>query len=709
MSSTPLVTNPVPIFFIVLVIILLAPLLLNKLKIPHIIGMIVAGVVIGPYGLNVLARDSSFEIFGQVGILYLMFLAGLEIDMYHLKLNLRRGTVFGILTLLIPLLMGVFTSVYILHVDWLTAMLLGAMYASHTLISYPVVTRYGITKTPPVLIAIVGTLIAVIGALLVLAVTTNIKREGAFNAIELLRFIASVAVYVLVVLYSFPRITRRFFKRYSDKVTQYVFVLAMVFLSAWAAQLINLEPVLGAFFAGIVLNRFIPSASPLMYSIEFVGNALFIPYFLIGVGMMINMRVLTNPDTLIMACVMLAIAIASKWLPALLTQKLYHFDAPGRNILFGLTAAHTAVALAVVALGYNMAMFDEKILNGTVLVILISCAIAPIITARAAAREKIKMVAEEQADHSDDDSSSAMSRFDRPATRTAVAVSNPLTIQSLVELAVLMTDASSAGAVPTAVHVRNDNSPKDKALSRNALQQAREAASAANVMIDTIERYDLNTVTGLANIIAERDINQIIIGQHRRATVIDSALGVKTEQLLNATNRMVVIARSYIPAGTVTRIVVTVPAKAQYETGFTRWVCAVANLTAQIGCRVIFCCSMATRMAIEAVLNHNGYGIRSEFRPMESSDDFLLLSRRVLPDDLFVFVGARVNSLSYTADIADMPEFIDKHFTSNNLLLIYPEQFGTEAVPISFTDPRAADITATPATLLRRIKRFLGK
>ena len=159
-----LVTEPVQIFFIVLAIILFAPLLLNKLKIPHIIGMIVAGVVIGPYGFDVLDRDTSFNIFGQVGLLYLMFLAGLEIDMYHLRLNLRRGMLFGALTLLIPLVMGVLTSVYLLGVDWDTACLLGAMYASHTLLAYPVAARFGLTKAAPVLIAIVGTIIAVVGA-----------------------------------------------------------------------------------------------------------------------------------------------------------------------------------------------------------------------------------------------------------------------------------------------------------------------------------------------------------------------------------------------------------------------------------------------------------------------------------------------------------------------------------------------------------------
>lgn len=701
-APMPLVTNPVPIFFIVLSIILFAPLLLNRLKIPHIIGMIVAGVVIGPYGLNVLARDSSFEIFGQVGILYLMFLAGLEIDMYHLKLNLRRGTAFGLLTLLIPLGLGVFTSVYILHVDWLTAMLLGAMYASHTLISYPVITRYGISKSPPVLIAIVGTLIAVIGALLVLAVTTNIKREGAFDASEIIQLLVLVGIYVAAVLYTFPRVTRWFFKRYSDKVTQYVYVLAMVFLSAWAAQLIHLEPVLGAFFAGIVLNRFIPSASPLMYSIEFVGNALFIPYFLIGVGMMINMRVLANSGTLAMASVMLAVALVSKWLPALITQKIYGMDSPSRNIIFGLTAAHTAVALAVVSLGYSMEMFDEQVLNGTVLVILVTCALAPIITSRAAAKEKIRLMGEEQSGSGQSGSQAQRS------VRTAVAVSNPLTIQGLVELAVLMNDPDSRSDV-TAVHVRNDNTAKAKTLSRNALEEARKAAAAANESITGVERFDLNTVTGLANIVAERDIDRIIVGLHRRSTVIDSFLGVKIDQLLNSTNRMLVVARCYIPAGAVTRIVVSVPDQAQYETGFTGWVTAVANLTSQIGCRVIFCCSDDVRVAITSVLRAKGYGIRFEFRTVNDRDDFVILSRRILSDDLFIFVGARANSLSYNAHISEMPDFIDRHFSANNLLVIYPEQFGAEAVPISFTDPRSADIATAPSPVLNRLRRLLRR
>lgn len=326
-------SNPVAIFLVVLVIILLAPVLLNRLKIPHIVGMIVAGVAVGPYGLHILDRDSSFEIFGQVGLLYLMFLAGLEIDMYHLKLNLRKGMSFGLLTFFIPMIMGVAASVWILHTGWITAFLLASMYASHTLIAYPVAARFGITKSPAVLISVVGTIIAVIGALLVLAACVNIHETGAFQPAAMLWLVMKLAIYGGVVLYAYPRLTRWFFKSYGEKVTQYVFILAMVFLSAWASGLIGLEPVLGAFYAGLVINRYVPANSPLMNSIEFVGNALFIPYFLIGVGMMINLSVILSGNTLLVALIMLAVALASKWIAAWAGQRINRMEGCDRRMM----------------------------------------------------------------------------------------------------------------------------------------------------------------------------------------------------------------------------------------------------------------------------------------------------------------------------------------------------------------------------------------
>lgn len=710
-------TNPVTIFLIVLVIILLAPVALNRLKIPHIIGMIAAGVAVGPFGLNILDRDSSFNIFGQVGLLYLMFLAGLEIDMFHLRLNLRRGAVFGSLTFLIPMAMGVAASVYILHTPWLTAFLLASMYASHTLIAYPIAARFGITKSPAVLISVVATIACVIGALLVLAAAVNIEQTGKFSIRELLWLVVKSGIYCGAVVYAYPRLTRRFFKSYSEKVTQYVFILVMVFLSAWLSEVVGLEPVLGAFFAGLVLNRYVPANSPLMNSIEFVGNALFIPYFLIGVGMMINVGVIANGNTLWVASVMLAVALASKWLAAYIAQKAYRMDSADRGVMFGLTTAHTAVALAVVTIGYNMVspdgtrMMDETILNGTVLVILVTCAIAPIVTSRAASKIKLRMLGTP-----DTAAEPAVS----VVRRILVPVANPITAASLAELALLMRRRKEGLRADRffALHVRNDNSRASKEMGANSLSLAKGAASGVDVAMETIERYDLNTVAGILNTIQERDITAVVMGMHRKANVIDTFLGAKVEQLIKGTNQMIVLSRCYIPVNTVTRIITFVPAKAEYETGFRQWVEALSSLAHEVGCRLIFCANAQGRSLIASVIRETGLGIRHEYRPAEGIDDFMLLANRVIDDDLLVVIGARRDSVSYTPEMTDIALFLQRYFDRNNLLLIYPSQLGeTRLNPdnslttfddtlATFADPLRTGPTPTP-TILRRLRARL--
>ena len=694
MIAAALVTQPVPIFFIVLVIILLAPLLLNRLKIPHIIGMIVAGVAVGPYGFDILSNDSSFAIFGQVGLLYLMFLAGLEIDMFHLRLNLRRGLLFGLLTLLVPLGLGVAFSMLVMRLGLVTSLMLGAMYAAHTLISYPVAARFGITKAPAVLIAIVGTIMAVAGSLLVIATAVSIHTEGCFNAMAIVWLIIRLGLWTAAVVFLYPRVTRMFFKTYSDRVTQYVFVLAMVFLAAWTAQLIGVEAVLGAFLAGLVLNRYVPHGSPLMTSIEFVGNALFIPYFLIGGGMMINLRVVLDPDTLAAAGMMLAVALASKWIPAFVVQKANGLGSCSRNVMFGLTAAHTAVALAVVSLGYRMGILSEVMLNATIVVILVTCAAAPIITAAGAARLKISMLDKDD-----------MIRHTR-TNNSLIAVDNPLTAASLVDLGLLMRNDRGRHSF-YAIHVRNENSTRAKAVSAAALDAALTTAAAANVSMEQVERYDLNTVTGILNAISERDITEVILGMHRRTTVIDTFFGSKVEQLLRSTNRMLIISRCYIPLNTVTRIIVAVPRDAQYETGFSRWVRAVARLTRQIGCRVIFCCHSDVQPLIQGVLYQENYGIRCEFRTIDSLDSMILLAGRILDDDLFVVISARPHSVSHTDEVTEMPSLLQRNFSRNNILVIFPEQFGEEQPLTSFSDPMASDLSTSPSPLPKHARAFM--
>ncbi len=693
-AITPILTAPVPIFLAVLLIILVTPVLLNKLKIPHVIGLIIAGVIVGPYGINLLARDMSFEVFGQVGILYLMFLAGIEIDMYHLKRNLGRGAVFGSFPFGVSMVVGTGASHLLLHLDLLTSVLMASMFAAHTLIAYPIVSRFGLTRTSPVVIAITGTIFTVLGSLIVLAAVVGVFRQGEFQLWGTVRLLLSLLLYCAGVTYVFPRVTRRLFRRWNDNILQFIYVLAMMFLAAQLASIAGIEAVFGAFFAGLVLNRYIPAKSPLMGRIEFVGNAIFIPYFLIGVGMMINIGVITRGwGTIYVAGVMSAIAMASKWLAAWFTQLTYKMRSLDRSILYQLSNAHTAVALAVVTIGYGMGLFDEVILNGTVVMILVTCTVSSLGTSHAAQRLKVEMLSDE----AENDTT-----LRRNGGNVLIPIANPLTAEELVDLALMM-KGRREGTV-YALHVRNDNSASSRAIGRNSLDVAEQAAASVDVRITPLERYDLNFVTGVMNTIEERDIDRVIIGLHRRTNVIDSFFGDKLMQLLRSTNKMVVISRCFIPVNTVARIVVAVPDKAQFETGFSAWVASVCNLAAQVGCRLIFCCSADTRRALGGVIAKRRYGVRSEYRQMDEWDDFLLLSSRIKDDDLFIVVNARRASLSHTSDLDALPDFLQKYFSRNNLIVIYPEQFGEQPEILTMADVLSTDIVAAPSTLWLRMR-----
>lgn len=706
-ATAPLITAPVPIFLTVMAIILLTPLVLSRLKIPHVIGLIVAGVVVGPHGFNLLARDMSFEVFGQVGILYLMFLAGIEIDMYHLRKNLRKGMTFGLFTFIIPLILGALVAMAALRMHFLEATLLASMFAAHTLIAYPIVTRFGVTKSPAVVIAIAGTIVTVLGSLIVLAGVLGVYRDG--SVASLIPVLCYLALYCVGLIYIYPRVTRYFFKHYSDGIAQFIYVMVMVFGAAALASFIGLEGVFGAFFAGLVLNRFIPARSPLMGRLEFVGNAIFIPYFLIGVGMLIDLHVVMDGwTTLYTAAVMSAVAMLSKWIAAWVTQKVYRLTPVDRSIMYQLSNAHTAVALAVVMIGYEMHLFDVTVLNGTVVMILVTCTVSSFGTERAASRLKVQLLEQADEDSVKDDATTH--------PRTLVAISNPLTAPSIVDLALSMRfpDTSVAGDL-YALHVRNDNSASSKAIGRNSLDVAERAASAVETNLTAIERFDLNFITGVLNTMEERDITELVLGIHRRTSIIDSFLGEKIEQLLRSTNRMVVMSRCFIPLATVTRILVAVPKKAQFETGFRRWVQAVGNLGRQVGCRVEFWCEDSTAPLIRTVITQSKLGIRMSFSTVESYDDFVIKSSEINDDDLLIVVSARRSSVSFDSDMDAVPEYLQKYLAGNNLIVIYPGQFGTEP-PMTMAETMATDIVSPPNPVflfamnqLRRLRKMLRK
>ncbi len=686
------IENPVLIFFIVLAIILMAPILLNRFRIPHIIGLIIAGIIIGPHGLNLLARDSSFEIFGQVGILYLMFLAGIEMDIFSLLRNRKPGTIFGLLTFGIPMLLGTIASHYLLHLDWHVAALLSSMFASHTLISYPIVSRYGLNRYAPVTVAVAGTIFAILGSLVVFAIITG-TLSGDTGIGYWIRFVLLVAIYALFIVYAYPRLVRWFFKTYSDNVIQFIFVLSLVFLSSFIAEAIGLLSIIGAFFAGVILNRYIPSVSPLMNRLEFVGNALFIPYFLIGVGMMIDLSIfIDHPEMILVAVIMCIIAVSTKWIAAWMIQRIFHYSACDRRLIFGITTAKAAVSLAAVIVGREYGVFDDAILNGTIIMILVTCTVSSIITEQAAGNTVIKLQDEEK---NNDSGETTIAE-----ERILIPVANPVTVEGLVNMALLMKNPQKRTPL-YALYVNDDSKQGNQYNSQRILEQAAKVASAADTPLERISRYDLNIASGILHTVKEKNISEVVLGLHHKANIVDSFFGAKIENLLRSTHKMIWITKCVTPPAATTRIIVSVPPNAEYETGFATWIDRLANISQQIGCRIIFYAYHTTIPHIKSVITHRRYKIRHEYNLVESWDDMLLITNTVNDDDLFVVVAARRASVSFSTDYEKLPTFLSQYFADNNLIVLYPEQFG-KAHPdtLTFHDPLAQSAESSSHGLL---------
>ena len=659
--------QPVAIFLLVLLIILICPIVFRRLKIPHLVGLILSGVAVGPYGFNILARDASFEIFGQVGILYLMFLAAVEIDMFHLRKNLNKGVIFGLLTFAIPTVLGIVGSRLAFGASWTTCVLMASIYASHTLISYPIVSRFGLQNAKAVVVAVCATIVAVMLALLTLAGVVD-AAEGGFHITRVWRLIILMAAYAIFVGVTFRISTKWFFRTFNDQISQFIYVLAMVFVASLLAQVIGLEAILGAFYSGLVLNRFIPIRSGLMGRIQFVGNALFIPYFLIGVGMLINVHVIFQGWGVgWVALNMVAVAMLSKWLAAWAGAKLFGMNGTDRRIMFGLSSGKAAATIAATMIGFQHGLMSEDMMNGAVLMILVCCLVSTVVTQQATKQLRIERTEAEL--------NAETETTPGEYARQLVAVANPVTAEGLMRMALLMRNRRNQNPV-TALFVRNSDDTRRLEMGRNALRSAVAAAQAVDIEVTDVERYDVNVVAGVTNEAKQVRATDIMIGLHRKSNIVDSFYGTMVEQLLQATNKMIFMSRCFIPVDTVNRIMVVAPDKAEYETGFQTWVERIGNLTSQLACRVIFMTSPTTCEFIKHVLDDEHFAIRHSYRPIQSWDDFIVQSADIQEDDLFTVIGARKDSISHTAEFENMPNYLSRNFERHNLMMLYPEQFG---------------------------------
>ena len=697
------ITNPTWIFFLVLVIILFAPLLLRRLRIPHIIGLILAGLLVGEHGFNLLERDSSFELFGKVGIYYIMFLAGLEMDMGNFERHGKRGLFFGLLTFAIPFGIGLLVSLYILNLSVMTSLLLACIFSSHTLVAYPVVGRFGVEKHVSVVLSIVATAIASFLALLLLAGIVGAHEEGT-DVTFWIGFVLKFVIYGAFVIYAFPRMGRLFFRRYDDSVMQYIFVLALVFLSAALAELAGLEGLLGAFLTGLVINSQIPKVSPLMNRIEFVGNALFIPYFLIGVGMIINIRVLfSDTASLWILLVMVLTATATKWLSAFLMQKLFGMSSDSRWMMFGLTNAHAAGALAMVMIGTKIEiapgeyLMNDAVLNGTVIVILVSCIISSLATEKAARGIALTDAALEENRGSSHG-------------KCLITYSNPQTVDMLTQLAMMIRNPRIPDSLlGLSVAYDDERGEQRLAQSKMNLEKAEKIAAAADVRMATVSRVSNNIVSGILHTMKEYSVGEVVIGLHHKASIADSFFGVIAENILKGTHSEVMIVRSIIPPNTWRKVVVAIPPKAEYEVGFFKWLEHLCRMGEQLGCRMHFFAHPATIPYVAEHIRDNHSRVRAEYSELESWEDLLLLTGHVNDDHLLVVVSARRGFFSYDPSFEKLPTQISKYFSNNSLLLLYPDQYGDPQENVSLVNQNNHAAASRYEAVSGWLNRWFGK
>ena len=652
--------DPVLKFLLILLIILAAPLLLNKLRIPHLLGLIIAGAIIGPHGFNLVLRDSSIILSGTAGLLYIMFLAGLEIDMADFKRNSTKSLAFGMYTFLIPMILGTVVGIWVLRFNILTSVLLASMFASHTLIAYPIIT-------------VGGTMITDTLALLVLTIIVGMAT-GQVNDMFWIRLGVSILIFALIVLFGFPFIGRWFFKHVHDNISQYIFVLVMVFLGSFLAQVAGMEAIIGAFLSGLALNRLIPQSSPLMNRVEFVGNAIFIPFFLLGVGMLIDYRTFfTSFETIKVGLIMIIVATAAKYIAAWMTQKTFHLSTDQRSVIFGLSNAQAAATLAAVMVGYNVItgtdangepirLLNESVLNGTILMILVTCTIASF----AAQKGAHNIAAQDISDKEENK---------KESEHILIPVSNEETVEELVNLSLAIKSPQNKNGL-FALKVIDNHHSDEKALkqSRRVLQTAVNTAAATDTRMKDLLRYDLSVSNAIASVVKEREITDLVVGLHKEKDIPAAFLGHIVESVLAESSVSTFIYKPVQPISTVRRHLIIIPELAEKEIGFNQIIFRLRNVTQNTGAATVFYGSEATLNALKKLLaKKSGEASYIEFNDW---DDFLIVFRDIKPDDTMWIILSRKEGLSYAPAMARIPKYLNKYFQANSFVLAYPVQAG---------------------------------
>ncbi len=549
-------SDPVAIFLVMVTLLLVTPLVFERLRLPGIVGLILAGVMVGPHGLGILERDKTIVLLGTVGLLFLMFMAGLETSLDDLKHNARKALVFGWATFAIPMALGTI-AMLALGYGWLAAILVASCFASHTLLALPIVSKQGIMRTPTVTITLGGTLITNILALLVLAVVVK-AHQGNLTLGFWLFLIPSLSAYTFITLWGVPKIGRWFFQRFGhDEAAEFTFVLATLFIVSYTAKRIDIEPIIGAFLAGISITPLIPQLSPLMNRIQFIGNTLFVPFFLLSVGMLVNPVILIqDPRSLLVSVVMVTAAIVAKFLPAWGVGKWLHLRSPSIMVMFGLSVAQAASTLAAITVAYNIKLVDQLTVNGTIAMILVTCLVSPWVTDYWGTR----VIPTNGRETTGKLALGTVEQAAAKPQRILVPVANPSTEDYLLNLALILAKTTNGTLLPLHILLDHGQPIREEAATqqRQLLSTAETIAHAAVTTVETIRRVDDTVDKGILRVAYEQDATLIICGWKGYSTYRENFLGSVLDSVLRRTTVPVLVTRFTRPIQTTDRVVLAI-------------------------------------------------------------------------------------------------------------------------------------------------------
>ncbi len=655
-------TNPVLILSLVLLIILFAPLIFRRFRIPGIIGLILAGVLIGPNTLHLIDKSTSFDLFSNTGLLYIMFLAGLEMDMQEFKQNRSKSIVFGAFTFFIPIIIGFFVCVYVLQYSFWAALLLASMFSTHTLLSYPIVSNMGIIKNRAVQITFGGTIITDSAVLILLGVITNLS-QGNYSNGYWIKLVLMITVLVVSTLYLLPKLSKWFFRYLEGQgSSQYLFVLAMMFLAAFLADLAGVKAIVGAFLAGLAFNRIIPHNSVLMNRLIFIGNTLFIPFFLLSAGMLVDLRLFfAGTNELVFAGVLSGVALLTKYFAAQITGFIYKYTKYERRIIYGLSASHAAATLAVIKVGYDIGLLDQHAVNGTIILILITCLVSSFVTERAARQIAI----------TDKDTDV---KLKKKVERILIPIANPENLQRLMEFALLIKDEKSTEPIYPLTVVEDADDANEKINSiKKAIDTITEQIISSDTKIEILKKVDLNIVDGIVRTAKAYGATHLIISSRTTQSSSNFLFGTFYNNLLVKTQQTIFLSKLVQPINSFTRVLVVFTPNATLEPGFKRSIIKVIGILKQIGSNSVIFADDKTIEQFKITINDkHGTFYKYNILPVfEHIDD--IITGEIRADDLILIISARKQTVSHNFNVDNLQNYLIKNREFQSFVVLYPE------------------------------------